>query len=109
VLGNITTNGGPLCTNAGPQNNGAHLHLRAARHKLNGPQATGEKQKAFHSYHTGGAQFVFVDGSVHFISDSIEHTNTNFNAPGVGEFGPYGLYQKLASIDDGAPLPDLGF
>lgn len=109
ILGNITTNGGPLCTNAGPSNNGAHLHLRATRHKLNGPQATGEKQKAFHSYHVGGAQFVFVDGSVHFISESIEHTNTNFGAAGVSEYGPYGLYQKLASIDDGAPLPDLGF
>jgi prepilin-type N-terminal cleavage/methylation domain-containing protein/prepilin-type processing-associated H-X9-DG protein len=108
VLGNITTNGGPLCTNSGPANNGSHLHLRATRHKLNGPQATGEKQKAFHSYHTGGAQFVFVDGSVHFISESIEHTNTNFNDPGVGENGPYGLYQKIASIDDGAPIADLG-
>ena len=108
VLGNITTNGGPQCTNSGPSNNGPHLHLRATRHKLNGPQATGEKQKAFHSYHTGGAMFVFVDGSVHFISENIEHTNTNFNDPGVSQYGPYGLYQKIASIDDGAPLPDLG-
>ncbi len=108
ILGNITTNGGPLCTNSGPANNGPHLHLRATRHKLNGPQDTAEKQKAFHSYHTGGAQFVFVDGSVHFISENIEHTNTNFTDAGVTEYGPYGLYQKLASIDDGAPLPDLG-
>ena len=108
ILGNITTSGGPLCTNSGPSNNGAHMHLRTARHKLNGPQATGEKQKAFHSYHTGGAHFVFVDGSVHFISEAIEHTNTNFGAAGVSEFGPYGLYQKIASIDDGEPRPDLG-
>ena len=104
ILGNITTTGGPLCSNSGPANNGPHLHLRATRHKLNGPIATGEKQKAFHSYHTGGAQFVFVDGSVHFISDSIEHTNTNFTDPGIGPAGPYGLYQRLGSINDGATI-----
>lgn len=107
ILGNITTNGGPLCSNSGPANNGSHLHLRATRHKLNGPQATAEKQKAFHSYHTGGAQFVFGDGSVHFISENIEHTNTNFNDPGIGENGPYGLYQRLGAIDDGQVLSNL--
>ncbi len=107
ILGNVTNNGGPLCSNSGPANNGAHLHLRATRHKLNGPQDTGEKQKAFHSYHNGGASFVFADGSVHFISESIEHTNTNFGDPGVGASGPYGLYQRIASINDGAPI-DLG-
>lgn len=101
ILGNITTGGGPLCTNSGPANNGPHLHLRATRHKLNGPQATAEKQKAFHSYHVGGAQFALIDGSVRFVSETIEHTNTNFGDPGVGESGPYGLYQRLASIDDG--------
>ncbi len=104
ILGNVTTGGGPLCTNSGPANNGPHLHLRATRHKLNGPQDTGEKQKAFHSYHTGGANFVYVDGSVHFISENIEHTNTNFTDPGVTATGPFGLYQKIASINDGAPV-----
>ncbi len=104
ILGNITTGGGPLCTNSGAANNGAHLHLRATRHKLNGPQATAEKHKAFHSYHVGGAHFALIDGSVRFVSETIEHTNTNFGDPGAGEFGPYGLYQRLASIDDGAAI-----
>ena len=101
ILGNVTTGGGPLCSSTGSRNNGSHLHLRATRHKLNGPLATGTKHKAFHSYHTGGGQFAFVDGSIHFISDSIQHTDTDFTAPGVTVNGPFGTYQRMASIDDG--------
>lgn len=101
ILGNVTTNGGPLCTNSASNNNGAHLHMRAARHKLNGPIIGGEKHKAFHSYHPGGALFALVDGSVQFISQTIEHTNTDFVASPSNVAGPYGLYQKLAAIDDG--------
>ena len=101
ILGNVTTGGGPLCSSNGANNNGAHLHLRANRRKLNGPLATGVKHEAFHSFHTGGAQFAFVDGSIHFISDSIQHTDTNFTDPGVTVNGPFGTYQRMASIDDG--------
>ena len=39
----------------------------------------------FSSHHVGGAQFVLGDGSVHFISDSIDHT----------------VYQSLATIKGG--------
>jgi len=39
----------------------------------------------FKSNHTGGAQFVFVDGSVHFLSQSIDHRT----------------YQLLGCRDDG--------
>jgi prepilin-type N-terminal cleavage/methylation domain-containing protein/prepilin-type processing-associated H-X9-DG protein len=107
ILGNITTGGGPLCTNNGASNNGPHLHLRATRHKLNGPYTGGAKHKAFHSYHTGGGQFAFVDGSVHFISENIEHTNTDFIASPSNINGPYGLYQKLGGIDDGNVISGL--
>ena len=101
ILGNVTTGGGPHCRNTGANNNGAHLHLRPTRDKLNGPLATGSKHLAFHSYHTGGGQFAFVDGSIHFISDSIQHTATSFNPPAVTVNGPFGTYQRMGSIDDG--------
>jgi prepilin-type N-terminal cleavage/methylation domain-containing protein/prepilin-type processing-associated H-X9-DG protein len=40
----------------------------------------------FRSMHTGGAQFVFVDGSVHFLSQNINHAST---------------YQRLGGRSDG--------
>jgi prepilin-type processing-associated H-X9-DG protein len=41
----------------------------------------------FKSNHTGGANFVFADGSVHFLSQTIEHR----------------LYQLLGCRNDGQP------
>jgi prepilin-type processing-associated H-X9-DG protein len=31
-------------------------------------------QRGFKSLHPGGAQFVFADGSVHFIQEDINHS-----------------------------------
>ncbi len=44
------------------------------------------------SYHTGGAQFAFADGSVHFISENIENTT----------------YSNIHDISDGQPLGQWG-
>ncbi|MCA9129031.1 MAG: DUF1559 domain-containing protein [Planctomycetales bacterium] len=52
------------------------------------------------SYHTGGVNAVFGDGSVHFISDNIDAGNLSL--PPV-QFGPspYGVWGALGSIDGG--------
>jgi prepilin-type N-terminal cleavage/methylation domain-containing protein/prepilin-type processing-associated H-X9-DG protein len=102
VLGSVVTTGGPQCQNGGPNTNGAFLHLRSTRKKLNGPVVGGDKHRAFHSYHTGGANFAFGDGSVQFLSENIDHTNTNYSAALVN--GPYGTYQRLGAINDGQVL-----
>ena len=45
----------------------------------------------FKSLHPGGANFVYCDGSVHFLSESIDYTN----------------YQRLGARSDGETLTDM--
>jgi prepilin-type N-terminal cleavage/methylation domain-containing protein/prepilin-type processing-associated H-X9-DG protein len=60
------------------------------------------RRGGFTSSHPGGVNFVFFDGSVHFISDTIESdpTMVSCNAPNKSNY----LYQKLFWPDDGLPV-----
>ena len=47
--------------------------------------------KGFNSYHSGGAQFAFGDGSVSYVSENVDQL----------------ILQKIAKRDEGLPLPSI--
>jgi prepilin-type N-terminal cleavage/methylation domain-containing protein len=57
-------------------------------------------EEAYSSMHPGGAQFALGDGSVRFVSESIEWTpiNTPLNQ--------LGTYNRLGRRNDGNPIPE---
>ncbi|MDZ4821817.1 MAG: DUF1559 domain-containing protein [Planctomycetota bacterium] len=64
-------------------------------------------REAFGSFHTAGAQFVFCDGSVHFINEDIQHSSRPYIAADpfdrANQGAGFGLFQRLLTRDDTYP------
>ncbi|MCA9037943.1 MAG: DUF1559 domain-containing protein, partial [Planctomycetaceae bacterium] len=104
-----------------PDGNGTHgndYHLARVRQPLNDPVNTGDDRctDGFSSKHVGGAQFLFCDGSVHFISENIdfnlagapERNDQGIDWPAdVTNAGAVGIYQKLGMKSDGQVIGEF--
>ena len=69
---------------------------------------------AFSSHHPGGGNLCFVDGSVHFISETIESNTAGLSDGNDGNHSDFvqaaalnliGAYQLLGVKNDGQPIP----
>jgi len=85
VSASNTSNGNfPLWTagnnNAGCNftSHGGGLRVCDAGYAVNQPITTDQSDRSFGSKHPGGAQFVFVDGSTHFIPETINTTTYQY-------------------------------
>jgi len=106
-------------TGGGPQ--GADYTLGRTSIPINMPDNRSHYcTEGFDSKHVGGAQFLFCDGSVHFLSENIDyrlHINAmdrvrDGNSPGRTGWGAnvtsqLGIYQKLGNRDDDQPIGEF--
>jgi len=53
--------------------------------------------------HPGGCNFVMADGSVHFISETIDAANNGDTTTAP----PKSTYQRLGSRNDGLPVSEF--
>ncbi len=79
--------------------------VRAGEFRINPPSVVSDnvKRNSFKSRHTGGAQFALADGSVHFVSESVDHTQTGWGPVNTGTvpWNVVGAFQRLCSRNDG--------
>lgn len=82
--------------------------MRVGQFRTNPPSvaAADVKRNSFSSKHVGGANFVLGDGSVHFIAQTVQHTETPYAAS--LNWTNIGVFQRLCSRNDGQTVEGIG-
>jgi prepilin-type N-terminal cleavage/methylation domain-containing protein len=75
--------------------------MRCGEFRINPPSISTDviKRNSFSSKHVGGAHFTLGDGSVRFISENIQHTETPWSA--TANWTLIGTFQRLCARNDG--------
>lgn len=84
--------------------------IRSGRRKINPPDSASNtvRREGFHSYHPGGAQFAFTDGSVHFISETVAHNECTVSQYlDTSNSKTLGTFQRLTARNDGLVVGDF--
>jgi prepilin-type N-terminal cleavage/methylation domain-containing protein len=71
------------------------VHLNSVAKPYN---ANPNHRRGFSSNHPGGAQFVLVDGSTHFLNENIDHNDATSSSQVTS------TYSKLLAADDGGTV-----
>jgi prepilin-type N-terminal cleavage/methylation domain-containing protein len=90
-----------FAANSTPQGNNVLSFQRTNERAMNVPRNAGDQpqRQGFHSNHMRGCHFLFGDGSVHFLSENIDHTATTYASFRAGS--RLGVYQRLGCKDCG--------
>jgi prepilin-type N-terminal cleavage/methylation domain-containing protein/prepilin-type processing-associated H-X9-DG protein len=96
----------------GTGNEGFHMTAGNVYYKLNHPTVDEDGcQSAYASEHPGGGNFLLCDGSVHFISETIDSRVSNLGKNDAlalwqteAQAGNVGVYQLLGMREDGFPV-----
>ena len=83
------------------EQNNIHRSLATLTHPINAP-TNNSCVFGFSSLHKGGVQFVFADGSVHFISENIQHSPSRTGGTDAVD----STLEKLGSREDGQVVGD---
>lgn len=65
-------------------------------------------RNSFSSRHVGGSNFVLADGSVHFIAETIQHTESLWTATPPLDWSTLGVFQRLCGRNDGQVVSGFG-